>query len=496
MSQIRRPAVSGTFYPSKKQQLEKTVKGLLNQALDLDYVKPKALIAPHAGYIYSGSVAASVYKPLIKFKDKINKVILLGPSHHVAFHGLALPESAYFETPLGKIEIDQESVELAKNFEQVSFNDKAHEYEHSLEVHLPFLQETLGNNFKLLPLVVGEASPAEVAQVIQTFWQQEGTLTVISTDLSHYHDYMTAYLLDIQTCSNIENLEFEKLHSEKLCGAAPVRGLLYLAKRNNLKVKMVDFCNSGDSQYNNYISSIANSNESKAIIPKLAQHNIVTIKEYLDNQDDDRVVGYSSYYVGTEQDLGYILSKPQKLELLRVAYKAIEYGLDTGNILEDNRTIFRFDTNVKTATFVTLEIDGKLRGCIGTLQAHRSIVDDVIHNAFMAAFEDPRFSPINVVEMQKMDIRISVLSKPQKIDFKNQKDLLNQIRPGIDGLVLSEAGGYKSTFLPSVWEDLKTPEEFLAHLKVKAGLPENYWSDSLEVERYIVEYITMDKLYS
>ena len=246
MSQVRQPAVAGLFYPADKQTLEDNIEQYLEQANFGRDIIPKAIVVPHAGYIYSGPVAASAYKQIIPVKDKINRVVLLGPSHRVAFSGLAVPESDVFNTPLGNIQIDKEGIQLLAGLPQVIASDQAHREEHSLEVQLPFLQEILGE-FSLIPLVVGEANQNEVAEVIKRLWGDEHTLIVISTDLSHYHNYNEAKRLDRLTSDAIQNLKPELIDYDDACGRNGLKGMLTVAEEKNLTVDILDLRNSGDT---------------------------------------------------------------------------------------------------------------------------------------------------------------------------------------------------------------------------------------------------------
>jgi AmmeMemoRadiSam system protein B len=242
---VRKPAVAGHFYPANPNELKQMVNRFLSDAQTINHI-PKAIIAPHAGYIYSGPVAASAYASLNPIRHKIKRVILLGPAHRVYIRGLALSSATSFATPLGEIEIDQDAVNLISELPQVSLSDAAHREEHSLEVHLPFLQ-TLFRNFLLVPLVVGETSPQEVAEVLELLWGYEETLIVISSDLSHYHDYDTANKIDRMTTKAIENLQLEKIGSHQACGCMPLRGMLLIAREKNLQVETLDLRNSGDT---------------------------------------------------------------------------------------------------------------------------------------------------------------------------------------------------------------------------------------------------------
>lgn len=246
MNQIRQPAVAGMFYPSDKQSLAHDIHQYLDQANTELASIPKALVVPHAGYIYSGPVAAFAYKKLLPVKEKINRVVLLGPSHRVAFHGLAAPQSSFFSTPLGDIPIDRQSIELVADLPQVIISEQAHLEEHSLEVQLPFLQEVL-KKFTLVPLVVGDADRYEVAEVIEKLWGDENTLIVISTDLSHYHSYNEAKQMDRATSDAIVNLKAEQIGYDDACGRNGLKGMITVAQEKQLAAEILDLRNSGDT---------------------------------------------------------------------------------------------------------------------------------------------------------------------------------------------------------------------------------------------------------
>ena len=242
---VRQPAVAGMFYPDNKVELHQQVADYLGAAKPSDET-PRALVVPHAGYIYSGPIAASGFVNLLPLKDKIKRVVLFGPSHRVAFKGIAAPTSNVFSTPLGNIPLDVDSLTKLCTLPQVQQLDSAHAQEHSLEVQLPFLQEVLGD-FYLVPLVVGDSQPIEVAQVMEAFWHDPGTLIVVSSDLSHYHDYASAQHMDTKTCAAIENLTPEAISYDDACGRNPLLGLLTLARQHDLKVNTLDLRNSGDT---------------------------------------------------------------------------------------------------------------------------------------------------------------------------------------------------------------------------------------------------------
>ena len=244
-SSIRKPAVAGTFYPDDPVELREMVSTFLKQASPSGVV-PKAIIAPHAGYIYSGPIAASAYAQIKPARGKIKRVVLLGPSHRVPFRGLAASGAEAFSTPLGKVPLDKKAIEIIQDLPQVEVLDAAHAMEHSLEVQLPFLQEVLGE-FNLVPLAVGDASREEVAEVLEKLWGGPETLIVISSDLSHYHDYRTAGKMDRATSSAIESLRPEEIEYEQACGRIPISGLLVAAKKHGLRAQTIDLRNSGDT---------------------------------------------------------------------------------------------------------------------------------------------------------------------------------------------------------------------------------------------------------
>jgi len=245
MIEVRPPAVAGMFYPAEPQQLESMVRDFLAQVENRGPT-PKAVIVPHAGYIYSGPIAASAYSRLASSRNTIKRVILLGPAHRLRFSGLAASSAEAFATPLGQVPVDTKAVQQALQLPQVQYLDAAHVQEHSLEVHLPFLQMVL-DDFKLVPFVVGDAEPAEVDQVLELFWGGPETLIVISSDLSHYHDYQTARSLDAVTSEAIESLHPQDISHEHACGRNPVNGLLVAAGKHGLRGKTIDLRNSGDT---------------------------------------------------------------------------------------------------------------------------------------------------------------------------------------------------------------------------------------------------------
>jgi MEMO1 family protein len=247
MLTVRPAAVAGMFYPGAPPALQASVRALLDAAprLAADATWPKALIVPHAGYIYSGPIAASAYARLVPGRSLIRRVVLLGPVHRVPISGLALPGADSFVTPLGAVAIDAEAAAQLRTLPQVVESEAAHSLEHSLEVQLPFLQ-TILEEFTLVPLAVGDASPSEVAEVIERVWGGPETLIVVSSDLSHYHPYERAIEIDRCTADEILALA-DTLDHRQACGATPINGFALCARRHGLEPELIDLRNSGDT---------------------------------------------------------------------------------------------------------------------------------------------------------------------------------------------------------------------------------------------------------
>ncbi len=448
---IRRPAVAGTFYPGDSESLSRELTEMIEQAGEAAPAPafPKMVIVPHAGYIYSGPVAANAYERLRPARGIATRVVLLGPAHRVPVRGLALPGTAAFDTPLGRIPVDAEAAAMIRDLPQVVESAQAHSLEHSLEVQLPFLQRVLGD-FALLPLVVGEATAEEVAQVLERLWGGAETVIVISSDLSHYLPYDDARRIDGITAKSILGFDTCISH-EQACGATPVAGALIVAKKRGLTPQLLDLRNSGDTA------------GGKA-----------------------QVVGYASFAF-SEGDSQF--GTEHGRALLRLARASI--GATLGCNPEPNIPDALW-LRIARASFVTLKKDGDLRGCMGSLEASRPLGEDVIANARAAAFQDPRFPPLARPEFEaqgseSMDIEVSLLSTPRRILFEDHDDLIRQLRPGEDGIILEHGegiAGRRATFLPQVWEGLPDPEQFLAHLKQKAEIPANVRTARCKVLRY------------
>lgn len=445
MTSVRPAAVAGMFYPRESRQLAAEVSELLDGVEQfepkLDF--PKAVIVPHAGYVYSGPVAAAAYDELAPGRGIIERVVLLGPVHRVPVRGLALPGCDAFDTPLGRVPVDVQAVRLLDGLPQVVTSAAAHAQEHSLEVQLPFLQRALGR-FSLVPFAVGDARPEEVAAVVERLWGGRETLFVLSTDLSHYHPYDEAKRIDGATLDRIAQFATDLEHDEA-CGATPLNGILLAAKRRALRIRRLAACNSGDTA-----------------------------------GGKGRVVGYSSFAL---YEPGSVSPEQAGRMLVALARAAIAQRL--GALAEAPATDGQPWLKQAGATFVTLTLDGRLRGCIGSLSATRPLGDDVADNARRAAFQDPRFTALTKDEWPRCKVEVSLLSAPKLLRFADEADLLRQLCRGEDGLIL-ECDGRRGTFLPQVWAGLPEPRQFLEALMRKAGLPADTRLARCRVWRYRV----------
>ena len=246
MQTIKPPAVAGIFYPADPERLHQDIQHFLTSAVSKQITRPKALIAPHAGYIYSGPIAGSAYASLGEATADITRVVMLAPAHRVAFRGIAYSSATHFATPLGVIPVDLAALSQVTDLPGVVKNVVAFEEEHSLEVHLPFLQEVL-SQFSIVPLLVGEASAEQVASILEKLWGGTETLIIISSDLSHYLDYLSAQKMDQNTTRAIESLQPHALTYHSACGRIPVSALLLSARNHNLQATTLDLRNSGDT---------------------------------------------------------------------------------------------------------------------------------------------------------------------------------------------------------------------------------------------------------
>ncbi len=454
MEQVRNPAVAGLFYSANKKELIADIDSYLGDGIKEFEGLPKILIVPHAGYVYSGKVAAKAYSPLKKYAKKIKKVILLGPSHNVSFDGVALSSNNFFLTPLGRVKIDKDINQQLATKKGFVYNNKAHKNEHSLEVQLPFLQRIL-KNFTIVPLVYGKTSPKDLASSLLPYVNRDDVLLVVSADLSHYHSYDEAQKMDIATLAKIESKE-ANVDNHHSCGASGINTALEIAKKINLLPKVLTLINSGDVM-----------------------------------GDKSSVVGYGAWAFeeGETIALSYELANLQDFadeygqEMLKIAKKSLEMAVLSEKKYKVLRQDYADKLFDKGASFVTLEKNDELRGCVGSLVAEEAIALDIAQNTYSAALEDNRFLPILPEELDEILVSISLLTSYEEIDFENEGDLLTKIKANEDGLLILD-GSRQALFLPSVWKKMPNKQDFWESLKLKAGISPRYWSDNIQVYRF------------
>ncbi|MEI6559416.1 MAG: AmmeMemoRadiSam system protein B [Rhodospirillaceae bacterium] len=450
MATVRAPAVAGMFYPSDPAVLQHMVAGFIEAEAGADTAAGpfKAIIAPHAGYPYSGPIAGTVYAALRPLASQIRRVVLLGPAHRLGFAGIAAPTADGLATPLGVVPVDRAALALALEVPGVRLFDEAFAGEHALEVHLPFLQH-LFTNVAVVPLLVGSAAPPLVETVLERLWGGPETLIVISSDLSHYLPYASARKADLETSQAIEGLQTDRLSGQSACGYLPISGLLRRAAALDLRVTTLDLRTSGDTA-----------------------------------GERSQVVGYGGY--GFEEAATARLGERHREHLLAAARRGLVHAAARGQALSVIPEDYPLPLRAFRATFVTLTQAGQLRGCIGTILPTAPLVTDVVQNTFRAAMQDRRFGALSPRDVERTAIAISILSHPRPMAIRGTADLLTRLRPHHDGLILVD-GPRQSLFLPKVWEMLPDPALFVAQLKQKAGLAADHDAPSLQAYRFTTE---------
>lgn len=451
---VRPAAVAGMFYPADAEALRAEVRSYLDAAAVAETRVPKAVVVPHAGYRYSAEVAAKAYARLAAAKGWVRRVILIGPTHRVAVAGFALSNAETFDTPLGPVKVDAAATERLARRPDATPMDLAHAQEHALEVQLPFLVETLGPEIEIVPILAGQVSAEAVASLLEDEWGGPETLIVVSSDLSHYLSYDDCITLDTVTQHAIETLAPEKIDRPQACGRLPIAGLLLCAKRRGMTVETLDVRNSGDTAG-----------------PR------------------GQVVGYGAWAFYDDPEV-HSAVESYGADILALARDSIRYGLDNGAALPIDYESLPMELADLGASFVTIYTRGHMRGCIGSSRAIRSLAEDVAANAYAAAFNDPRFPALDPEEFDGLQITVSVLSPLEPMTFKDERDLVNQLEIGEDGLVISDHG-HRALFLPQVWGQLPDPVVFLGQLKIKAGLPMSE-SPTLKAWRFRVESVGRD----
>lgn len=444
MTKVKEPSVAGTFYPADSEALKKQIEEFKNNNhVDYEY-KTRAIIVPHAGLIYSGLVA---YQGINQLDRNIKTIFIFAPAHRAAFGGLALSSYDEWRLPFKNIKINQDiNKELNGQF-GAEFNDEAFSLEHSVEIQIPLIQ-SIFEDIDIVPILVGAQVPEIISDIIEKYYQNPDFGFIISSDLSHFLTDAEAQKLDLKTALMIESGNIEGFSYNQACGAIGICGLVDFAAKNKYSLIRVNMMNS---------SFVSN--------------------------DKNRVVGYGSWilYEGTKNEF---LKKYYSKYMLTLARKVILSKFDNSKIYTNHMPVF----NELGACFVTLKKNDCLRGCIGSIIAHQSLINDLVQNAQKSAFSDPRFEPVEKDEVKDLTINISILSSPKKIDFKDENDLLDKIVPYQDGLIIKD-GYNQAVYLPSVWEELSEKEMFLKSLKIKAGLHPDHFSPNFEAYRFYAQYI-------
>lgn len=441
---IRKPNVAGVFYPGDKENLTKKIEELTTDLKkDVEYVS-RAIIAPHAGFDFSGKTAAKAYQYL---NPTAKTVFVFAPVHRHALSGLAVPSDLKFEIPTGKIKVDTTVIADLVSSELAAYNDDVFVNEHSVEVQLPFIKHFLPKA-SVVPILVGAADFRKVTEIIEKYWDNS-TDFVVSSDLTHFRTKFEANRIDNVTADMIENGITLNMLPEQACGYIPVCGLTEFAKQKGFTLARVDLTDSSAA-----------------------------------SGDKDNVVGYGAWFLAEEEKTDFI--KNNFSDLIRnLAYISIKSQLEKANV--------RIETypkmlETKLASFVTLEIGENLRGCIGSVLPHEPLIVDICRNARNAAFKDPRFTPVQANEFDKLKITVSLLSAPKKLEFGSEEELLEKLTPDSDGLVIRDVGR-QSLFLPDVWKKIPDKREFLNALKQKAGLAPNWFSETFEAFTFKTVYI-------
>jgi AmmeMemoRadiSam system protein B/AmmeMemoRadiSam system protein A len=443
---VRRPAVAGQFYPDDGAELRRDVETYLAGGTALPSA-PRIIISPHAGYVFSGPVAGKGFAAVDR---NVRTVILLGPPHRMPVRGIAAPEASWFETPLGRVEVDQERIRRLMKDPAVYRDDRPHAQEHSLEVQIPFLQVRLGQ-FRIVPLLVHGIEPEKAAGLLFPLIDAH-TLIVASSDLSHYKSQQEARKIDDASVRTI--LEGKADGFIDGCGEVPIRAAMALAKKMGLVPRLLDKRTSYETA------------------PRYGSAG--------------QVVGYASI-VYLPAGAGEGLAPEVRSFLLKLARRSLEASVkgaeppppgDVPEVTKENR-----------GCFVTLTVRGGLRGCIGYIEPIKPLYRAVVENAANAALADPRFPRVTPAELPSIKVEVSVLTKPEPLAYRSPDDLLSQLVPGEDGIILS-SGFRQSTYLPQVWEHFGGDRiKFLENLSVKGGMPPDGWKTA-DVKRYRAEHFS------
>ncbi len=447
---------AGRFYTSEPVPLNRHVRLLVQGGKvgrSLTKSRPTAIIAPHAGYRFSGEVAGQAYAAAITeaYEHDYKRIVVISPSHSHRFAGIALPGWRGASVPNGVIGVDKLCRNDLIDRGLAHIDHAAHDAEHGVETQFPFIARYL-RSAPVIPLVIGRTKVADVARVIDHLAGDPdvATLFILSTDLSHFHDTTKAAQLDAATAQMIETGDMRGLDGQHACGWMPVAG--FFASELGKRCQAI----------------------------RLAMDTSFRV-----TQDASSVVGYGAWAVYPNSI--EVFNDKRRAELLRVARQALTLRLKNKRDPKINLGSFGAPLQTTLASFVTLQRQGHLRGCIGSLSPHQPLVQDVITNSIKAGTSDPRFEPLNSPkQLEELKLKIAILSRPAPMAVSNRTDLENQIIPGKSGLIVTDQGK-RGTFLPMVWESLKDPSDFVDGVMQKAGLPKDHWSPTLRVAHYTTE---------
>ena len=457
----KKPMFAGSFYPASSDELNNLLNSY-KEPLSNDY-KSKAVIVPHAGYIYSGHAAMAGFQYL----EPSENIFIIAPSHNESFNNIALPQYSFFETPLGNIEVNNKLIsEIAEKFPSI-IADEVFEKEHSIEVQLPFFfflfypqrqsavdfmktLKKLGRKIRIVPILTGNCDYRIISDLISTYW--ENSSFIISSDLSHYYTQEQCRQIDTYTATIIETGRIEFLENAQACGIVGIKGLVDFANNNDCSLIRAEMYNSGD---------ISN--------------------------EKNKVVGYGSWFL-YEYSRNDFIEKYYPKYVIETARESIIAAINEEEYIPQKIPSVLTEFG---ASFVTLKLDGELRGCIGSVYPTKPLILDIIDNAKNAGFQDPRFEPLTIEELDRLEVSVSILSAIERINFKDERDLLSKIYPY--GIILVERDK-RAVYLPVVWEQLPDKEIFLNSLKEKAGLPPNYFSKTIEAYKFSAIYISEDNI--
>lgn len=436
---IRKSSVAGQFYSSSAEELSKKIESYTENFKKEANYESRAVIVPHAGHDYSGVIAARGYQYLRK---NLETLIILSPAHRYAVESFVLPTDDAWQIPTGQVFIHKDITEKIKNMGG-EYCDEAFINEHSIEVQLPFIKQYF-SEANIVPVLIGGANFKTLSNIISAFWEDEKVGFVITSDLSHFRNKQEAMRIDNATADMIEKLAPENIMPEQACGYKAVSALVNFAKEKNYSLIRVGITDSSEK-----------------------------------SGDITSVVGYGSWYLAEKERTEFLKEHFSQI-MLQIAKISIKSQLERINLKIENypRALETF-----VPSFVSLFIEGNVRGCIGNVIGEEPFIVNLCNNARKAAFQDPRFTPVEAKEFEKLEMSISLLSAPTRMIFKDEADLLEQLRQNVDGLIIKDIGR-QAVFLPEVWQTIPDKKQFLNTLKQKAGLMPDWFSDTFEAYRF------------